>query len=55
MVKSIKMETYTQLGYQDVDEAYRENKNTNPHHFNVYTSGLVTYKRKYIHLYKETQ
>jgi len=49
------MKTYTEEGYRDVDEAYLENKDTNPHHFHHYDSGLVTYKKEYIHLYKEPE
>ncbi len=45
------MKTYYEPGYQYVDEAYSENMYTNPHHFHYYDSGMVTYKKKYIHLY----
>jgi hypothetical protein len=46
------MKSYVELGYRDVDEAYAENKYTNPHHFHYYWGGRITYKKKYIHLYK---
>jgi hypothetical protein len=45
------MKSFYELGYQDVDEAYAANKFTNPHHFHVYDSGMITYKKQYIHLY----
>lgn len=47
------MKRYMDLGYKDVDEAYLENKDVNPHHFHYYDSGLITYKKEYIHLYKK--
>jgi len=37
-----------------VEGAYYENMYTNPHHFHYHDSGTVTYKREYIHLYKDT-
>jgi hypothetical protein len=46
------MKTYSELGFRDIDEAYEENKYTNPHHFHYYDSGRITYKKYYIHLYK---
>ena len=46
------MKTYFEMGYQDVDEAYLINKDINPHHFHYYDSGLVTYKKEYIELYR---
>jgi len=50
--ETVGLKSYIDLGYQDVDEAYAENKDTNPHHFHYYSSGMITYKKKYIHLYK---
>lgn len=47
------MKTHIELGYKDVDEAYLENKDKNSHHFHHYSSGLITYKKEYLHLYKE--
>ena len=46
------LKSYTDLGYKDVDEAYLENKDISPHHFHYYSSGMITYKKEYIHLYK---
>ena len=46
------MKSFYEQGYQDIDEAYAENRETNPHHFHYYDSGMITYKREYIHLYK---
>lgn len=46
------MKSYYELGYKDVDEAWAEQKYTNPHHFHQYDSGMITYKKEYIHLYK---
>lgn len=45
------MKSFYELGYMDVDEAYQANKDTNPHHFHYYSSGMITYKKEYIHLY----
>lgn len=46
------MKTFYEQGYRDVDEAYLENKDINQHHFHYYDSGMITYKKEYIHLYK---
>lgn len=46
------LKSFTDQGYRDVDESYTENKMTNPHHFHHYDSGRVTYKKEFIHLYK---
>lgn len=43
---------FIELGYIDVDEAYLEAQDINPHHFHYYDSGMITYKKQYIHLYK---
>jgi hypothetical protein len=44
--------TYFEQGYQDVDEAYLEHGEANPHHFHYYDSGMITYKQEFIHLSK---
>ena len=36
----------------DIDEARQIAGEMNRHHFHYYYSGMVTYKKKYIHLYK---
>ena len=46
------MKTYFERGYRDVQEAYLENRDVNPHHFHYYSGGLITYKKKYIELYR---
>jgi hypothetical protein len=46
------MKTYFERGYRDVEEAYLENKETNPHHFHYYDSGMIAYKNEYIELYR---
>jgi hypothetical protein len=47
------MKSFSELGYIDVDEAYLKFKETNPHHFHYYDSGMITYKKEFIHLYKK--
>ena len=44
------MKTYYEMGYQDVDEAYLENKDINPQHFHHYDSGMIAYKKEYSEL-----
>lgn len=46
------MKTYYELGYMDIDEAREKAGEMNRHHFHYYDSGMVTYKKEYIHLYK---
>lgn len=46
------MKTYIELGYRDIDEAYAENRITNPHHFHYYEGGMIAYKKEYIELYR---
>ena len=46
------MKSFVEMGYRDVEEAYLEVKTESPHHFHHYDSGMVTYKKEFIHLYK---
>lgn len=41
------------LEQMDVDLAYSLNKDTTPHHFHYYDSGMITFKKKYAHLYAQ--
>ena len=45
------MISFTEQGYLDVDEAYLST--SNKHHFHHYDSGMITYKKEYIELYRQ--
>lgn len=44
------MKSFYDLGYMDVDEARLIAGDNNRHHFHYYDSGMVTYKKEFIHL-----
>lgn len=46
------MKSFYELGYMDIDEARILAGEQYQYHFHYYSSGMVTYKKKYIHLYK---
>ena len=46
------MKSFYELGYMDIDEAIMIAGEMNRHHFHFYDRGMVTYKKKFIHLYK---
>lgn len=48
------MKTFIEQGYMDVDEARELAGEWNQHHFHYYDSGRITYKKEFIHLYKQT-
>jgi len=45
------MKTFYELGYMDVYEAKETAGEMNAHHFHYYDSGMVTYKKEFMHLY----
>jgi hypothetical protein len=46
------MKTFYELGYMDIDEVRQLAGEMNAHHFHYYDSGMVTYKKEFIDLYK---
>lgn len=49
------MKSFYEMGYMDIDEALEKAGEMNKYHFHHYDSGMVTYKKQYMHLYKRNE